>query len=117
MNIGDKFYLVTSKGVNKTTYAGKHPNNQNYHILIDKYENPYRIYNEKFEAIKENLIINYEEAKLKYINKIKKNLLFWEETLVKEETLEIETECKVYVKEGTCDCDHKSGCIKMTKSS
>jgi len=63
LKLGDIFYKVSYKKIEKFIYTGAHPTNKNYHILIDKCSEPVRFYIDSLKVLVDNNIRTYEEAK------------------------------------------------------
>ena len=62
---GDKIYDIDLRQVKQYKYLCIHPTGQGkYHILIDIYEDPIRIYEQKLQTILEKDLKDYQEAKL-----------------------------------------------------
>jgi len=71
LNQGDKIYDIDSERVKHYKYLCIHPTGHGkYHILIDASENPIRIYGEKLQAILDQDLKTYQEAKLALADKL-----------------------------------------------
>ena len=77
---GDKIYDVNSRyQIEWYKYLCVHPNNSNYHILIDKNEEPVRIYVDYLRVTLKNNLTTYDEAKLFLISKLESKIVFLKE--------------------------------------
>jgi hypothetical protein len=61
---GDKFYDVNRTDVLIFTYLCVHPHNEKYHILIDLFEEPKRIWEGHLQNILDKKLNTYEKARL-----------------------------------------------------
>lgn len=66
----DKIYGVQHRHIVWYTYVCVHPKNKKYHILLDKSENPVRMYEVQLETLLSKNIKSYEEAKRELINRL-----------------------------------------------
>lgn len=78
LKIGEKVYYVKDLDVTWFYYQGVHINNKAYHILIDEYQNPFRIYKPQLDKILEEASSNYNDAKKLMIDMLREKALFWE---------------------------------------
>ena len=61
---GDKIYDIDFRQVKWYTYFSVHPNNPNYHILINAGQEPIRIYGPKLQMILDQDFNSYDNALL-----------------------------------------------------
>lgn len=78
LKIGEKVYYVKNLHVTWFYYQGVHINNKAYHILIDEYEEPFRMYTETLNNILQKSTSDYSEAKELLIAELKDKIDFWE---------------------------------------
>ena len=71
---GDKIYYVDFRSVKWYTYFCVHPNNKNYHIVIDGNEDPKKIYDETLQGLLDQNYNTYEEAKLGLANVLEQDV-------------------------------------------
>ena len=70
---GDKIYDISSRQVMSYKYLCVHPNNSNYHILIDACEDPFKIYEKKLQAMLDQGFQSYQDAKLALADKLEES--------------------------------------------
>ncbi len=78
LKIGEKVYYVKNLDVTWFYYQGVHINNKSYHILIDEYEEPFRMYKDTLSNILEKSTSDYGKAKELLIEKLREKIEFWE---------------------------------------
>jgi hypothetical protein len=78
LKIGEKVYYVKNLDVTWFYYQGEHINNKGHHILIDEYQEPFRIYRPQLVKILEEATSNYDDAKKLLIDRLREKALFWE---------------------------------------
>lgn len=61
---GDKYFIHDNSSVSWFTYVSKHPVNQNYHIVLDKNQQPLSIWQNKLEQDLKLSKPSYESAAL-----------------------------------------------------
>lgn len=62
---GEKIYFVESYKVNWMAYLCIHPNNKEYHILINQCQDPVRYYDEHLQRLLDQNLKSYDEARFK----------------------------------------------------
>lgn len=70
---GDKIYDLDFRKIKWYTYFCVHPNNENYHILIDAGQEPIRIYKDRLEVILSQGFETYDNALLELANRLKED--------------------------------------------
>ena len=78
LKIGEKVYYVKNLDVTWFYYQGVHINNKAYHILIDEYETPFRMYKDTLSSILQESTSDYGEAKELLLDKLREKIEFWE---------------------------------------
>ena len=97
---GDKIYDITSNEVKWYTYLCVHPTGGGkYHILINAYENPIRIYGEYLQKILDQGFKTYQEAKLGLADRL--------EEVVKHLRKEKNNDVIVMSEQLVCSCGSK----------
>jgi hypothetical protein len=76
---GDKFYRVLGMSIESFTYLCVHPNNNAYHILIDKNQEPLRMYNVQLQQVLNQGLQTYEQAKIRLAEILEEQAKFWRE--------------------------------------
>lgn len=59
---GEIVYKTDYRGVSYYTYVCVHPNNNHYHILINEFEDPVRMYKPELQAILDQRLTSYDIA-------------------------------------------------------
>ena len=75
---GDRIYDVDDRNILRYIYLCVHPTGRGkYHILIDSYEEPTRIYETRLQEILNKNINNYSEGRLFLIKRLKERIEFY----------------------------------------
>ena len=75
---GDKIYDIDDRNILRYTYLCVHPTGRGkYHILIDNYEEPIRIYETRLQEILSKNINNYSEGRLVLIKRLEEKIEFY----------------------------------------
>lgn len=59
---GEIVYKTDYRGVSYYTYFGVHPHNKKYHVLIDQFQDPVRMYEPELQAILDQRLTSYDIA-------------------------------------------------------
>ena len=59
---GEIIYDISDKDVERYTYLCVHPNNQNFHILINQFEEPVRMHEYVLQVVLDRRLTSYDTA-------------------------------------------------------
>ena len=78
---GDTIYDIAFRDVKWYTYFCIHPNNNNYHILMDAAANPIKIYKDKLQDIINQGFETYDDVLLELAHRLKQDSDYILETI------------------------------------